>query len=205
MQQHPQWVQRYQAAKPQDRYYGKSWTPLLADAAYAARRPRRPRAGQAGRAQPLPVRLLQRQRQARRRLLQPPEDRSLPRRTDPGLRARRDRRRKPGPQSGRRARHAGREPVGARLREPCLRPGKQDVARPPAAPGPHAGRLLRLPGQTRRHGQCAGGADGRPWLCQRAGIFRNARHLDAQRIDGDKLVDALEPAPGRQPWASTSW
>ena len=35
MQQHPQWVQRYQAARPQDRYYGKSWTPLLADAAYA--------------------------------------------------------------------------------------------------------------------------------------------------------------------------
>lgn len=35
MQSHPQWVQRYLAAKPQDRYYGKSWTPLLADAAYA--------------------------------------------------------------------------------------------------------------------------------------------------------------------------
>jgi hypothetical protein len=35
MQQHPAWVQQYQAAKPQDRYYGKSWTPLLADAAYA--------------------------------------------------------------------------------------------------------------------------------------------------------------------------
>ncbi|OBV41012.1 Type I phosphodiesterase / nucleotide pyrophosphatase [Janthinobacterium psychrotolerans] len=34
MQQHPQWVQRYQAGKPQDRYYGKSWTPLLADSAY---------------------------------------------------------------------------------------------------------------------------------------------------------------------------
>src|SRR5471032_2475270 len=29
MQQHPQWVQAYQAAKPQDRYYGKSWAPLL--------------------------------------------------------------------------------------------------------------------------------------------------------------------------------
>ncbi|WP_300758093.1 alkaline phosphatase family protein [Janthinobacterium sp.] len=34
MQQHPQWVQAYQAAKPQDRYYGKSWAPLLADSAY---------------------------------------------------------------------------------------------------------------------------------------------------------------------------
>jgi predicted AlkP superfamily pyrophosphatase or phosphodiesterase len=34
MQQHPQWVQRYQASKPQDRYYGKTWKPLLADAAY---------------------------------------------------------------------------------------------------------------------------------------------------------------------------
>ena len=35
MQAHPQWVQRYQATRPQDRYYGKSWIPLLADAAYA--------------------------------------------------------------------------------------------------------------------------------------------------------------------------
>jgi hypothetical protein len=35
MQSHPEWVQRYQASRPQDRYYGKSWTPLLADAAYA--------------------------------------------------------------------------------------------------------------------------------------------------------------------------
>lgn len=35
MQQHPQWVQRYAAGKPQERYYGKTWKPLLADAAYA--------------------------------------------------------------------------------------------------------------------------------------------------------------------------
>ena len=35
MQSHPQWVQHYQAGRPQDRYYGKTWTPLLADAAYA--------------------------------------------------------------------------------------------------------------------------------------------------------------------------
>jgi arylsulfatase A-like enzyme len=35
MQQHPGWVQRFTAAKPQDRYYAKSWKPLLADAAYA--------------------------------------------------------------------------------------------------------------------------------------------------------------------------
>jgi predicted AlkP superfamily pyrophosphatase or phosphodiesterase len=35
MPQHPQWVQQYQALKPQDRYYGKTWKPLLADAAYA--------------------------------------------------------------------------------------------------------------------------------------------------------------------------
>lgn len=35
MKSHPEWVQRYQASRPQDRYYGKSWTPLLADAAYA--------------------------------------------------------------------------------------------------------------------------------------------------------------------------
>ena len=39
MAQHPQWVQRYQANKPQDRYYGKKWTPLLADAAYATDAP----------------------------------------------------------------------------------------------------------------------------------------------------------------------
>ncbi|HEU4845654.1 MAG TPA: alkaline phosphatase family protein [Burkholderiaceae bacterium] len=35
MTSHPAWVQHYQAGKPQDRYYGKSWVPLLADAAYA--------------------------------------------------------------------------------------------------------------------------------------------------------------------------
>jgi predicted AlkP superfamily pyrophosphatase or phosphodiesterase len=35
MQSHPQWVQRYQAGRPQDRYYGKTWTPLLADSSYA--------------------------------------------------------------------------------------------------------------------------------------------------------------------------
>jgi predicted AlkP superfamily pyrophosphatase or phosphodiesterase len=39
MQQHPQWLQRYQASKPQDRYYGKTWKPLLADAAYAGDAP----------------------------------------------------------------------------------------------------------------------------------------------------------------------
>lgn len=36
MQSHPAWGQRYQSARPQDRYYGKTWTPLLADSAYAA-------------------------------------------------------------------------------------------------------------------------------------------------------------------------
>jgi predicted AlkP superfamily pyrophosphatase or phosphodiesterase len=35
MQSHPEWVQRFQAGRPQDRYYGKTWTPLLADSAYA--------------------------------------------------------------------------------------------------------------------------------------------------------------------------
>ncbi|GJJ00005.1 alkaline phosphatase family protein [Duganella rhizosphaerae] len=35
MKAHPAWVQQYQATKPQDRYYGKSWTPLLPEAAYA--------------------------------------------------------------------------------------------------------------------------------------------------------------------------
>jgi predicted AlkP superfamily pyrophosphatase or phosphodiesterase len=35
MQQHPAWVQRYNAAKPQDRYYGQAWKPLLPDSAYA--------------------------------------------------------------------------------------------------------------------------------------------------------------------------
>ncbi|MES2163656.1 MAG: alkaline phosphatase family protein [Pseudomonadota bacterium] len=35
MKAHPAWVQQYQAGKPQDRYYGKSWTPLLPEAAYA--------------------------------------------------------------------------------------------------------------------------------------------------------------------------
>jgi predicted AlkP superfamily pyrophosphatase or phosphodiesterase len=35
MQQHPAWVERFRAAKPQDRYYAKSWKPLLPDSAYA--------------------------------------------------------------------------------------------------------------------------------------------------------------------------
>ena len=39
MKAHPQWVQRYAAARPQDRYYGKTWTPLLPDAAYAGDAP----------------------------------------------------------------------------------------------------------------------------------------------------------------------
>ena len=39
MAAHPQWVQQYQAARPQDRYYGKTWKPLLADAAYAGDAP----------------------------------------------------------------------------------------------------------------------------------------------------------------------
>ncbi len=34
MKSHPEWARRYQATRPQDRYYGKSWTPLLADTAY---------------------------------------------------------------------------------------------------------------------------------------------------------------------------
>ncbi|MFZ6758022.1 alkaline phosphatase family protein [Undibacterium sp. Ji50W] len=34
MKNHPEWVQQYQAGKPQDRFYGKEWRPLLADAAY---------------------------------------------------------------------------------------------------------------------------------------------------------------------------
>ncbi|KQV45884.1 alkaline phosphatase family protein [Duganella sp. Root336D2] len=35
MKEHPQWVQKYQAGKPQERYYGVKWKPLLADSAYA--------------------------------------------------------------------------------------------------------------------------------------------------------------------------
>lgn len=35
MQQHPQWVQAFNAAKPADAYFKKSWTPLLPEAAYA--------------------------------------------------------------------------------------------------------------------------------------------------------------------------
>lgn len=35
MKSHPQWVQQYLAGKPQDRFYGKEWRPLLADSAYA--------------------------------------------------------------------------------------------------------------------------------------------------------------------------
>jgi len=35
MDRHPAWVERFRAAKPQDRYYGKSWKPLLEESAYA--------------------------------------------------------------------------------------------------------------------------------------------------------------------------
>jgi predicted AlkP superfamily pyrophosphatase or phosphodiesterase len=35
MKSHPEWVRKYQAGKPQDRYYGKTWAPLLPEAAYA--------------------------------------------------------------------------------------------------------------------------------------------------------------------------
>ncbi len=35
MPSHPAWVQHYLAGKPQDRYYGKSWNPLLPPEAYA--------------------------------------------------------------------------------------------------------------------------------------------------------------------------
>jgi len=34
MQQHPAWVERFNGAKPQDRYYAKSWKPLLPESAY---------------------------------------------------------------------------------------------------------------------------------------------------------------------------
>jgi predicted AlkP superfamily pyrophosphatase or phosphodiesterase len=39
MKQHPEWVQRYEATKPQDRYYGQSWNLLLDKSAYAADAP----------------------------------------------------------------------------------------------------------------------------------------------------------------------
>ncbi|KQQ40151.1 alkaline phosphatase [Duganella sp. Leaf126] len=35
MAAHPAWVTQYQAGKPQDRYYGKAWSALLPEAAYA--------------------------------------------------------------------------------------------------------------------------------------------------------------------------
>ncbi|MCG2585490.1 alkaline phosphatase family protein [Massilia sp. TS11] len=35
MQQHPAWVQKFNAARPADKYYGKSWTKLLPENAYA--------------------------------------------------------------------------------------------------------------------------------------------------------------------------
>lgn len=42
MAAHPDWVNRFRAGKPQDRYYGKSWTPLLPEAAYAGDAPAMP-------------------------------------------------------------------------------------------------------------------------------------------------------------------
>ncbi len=34
MQSHPEWVKKFQATKPQDQFYNKEWRPLLPDAAY---------------------------------------------------------------------------------------------------------------------------------------------------------------------------
>jgi hypothetical protein len=39
MATYPAWAARFRAARPQDRYYAKSWTPLLADSAYAGDAP----------------------------------------------------------------------------------------------------------------------------------------------------------------------
>lgn len=39
MQSYPEWVQRFRASRPQDRFYGKSWNRLLPDAAYAGDAP----------------------------------------------------------------------------------------------------------------------------------------------------------------------
>ncbi|MYM72430.1 sulfatase-like hydrolase/transferase [Duganella sp. FT134W] len=48
MKQHPEWAQKYLASKPQDRYYGKTWAPLLPESAYAGDAPEelnQPKAG----------------------------------------------------------------------------------------------------------------------------------------------------------------
>lgn len=44
MPAHPDWVVRHHASKPQDRFYGKSWTPLLDAPAYAGDAPEVPSA-----------------------------------------------------------------------------------------------------------------------------------------------------------------
>ncbi|MES2899214.1 MAG: alkaline phosphatase family protein [Pseudomonadota bacterium] len=42
MKSHPGWVSSFAAGKPQDRYYGKSWTPMLDEAAYVGDSPEIP-------------------------------------------------------------------------------------------------------------------------------------------------------------------
>ncbi len=54
MKSHPEWVKKFQAAKPQDRYYGKRWNVLLPEAAYADDAPPLP-AGRAGLPSTLPI------------------------------------------------------------------------------------------------------------------------------------------------------
>ena len=44
MKSHPQWMANYRDGKPQDRYYGKSWTPLLDARAYSSDAPEIPSA-----------------------------------------------------------------------------------------------------------------------------------------------------------------
>jgi hypothetical protein len=47
MAQHPAWVQRFQAARPEQRYFGQTWTPLLPPDAYRQDAPPAPPVGQA--------------------------------------------------------------------------------------------------------------------------------------------------------------
>jgi len=54
MQQHPQWATTYLASKPQDRYYGKTWSPLLPATAYAGDAPEELNAPKAGQHNRLP-------------------------------------------------------------------------------------------------------------------------------------------------------
>jgi hypothetical protein len=168
------WVQQFQAAKPQDRYYGKSWTPLLPEAAYAGDASEDLNAPKPGSHNRLPYTYYSESGK-----IDAGYYNSL--KTGPFL----DQLTIDFARAAVEGENLGRNPAGVPdLLGVSL--SAHDYVNHAFGPesklshdhlqrrGPHAGRLLQLPGQARRHGQRAGGADRRPRLPEHAGVRADA-------------------------------